>query len=240
MKLHLRVLRVLRLFTRHQHRVQYYYDKEDFSSRWDDVAQVVDLRPSDIVLDMGCAEGLISFEVAKYVRHVDGVEIAPYRVERAISHGRDKGIKNVSFKAGSVTNFDVLSKSYDVILFLGVMGKKTGGGVGLAELEKMLAATRRQIVVRANVQQRAYIDEDSDFRLRDILETMDRQGFDAICFDKRKEHGNLIVGNRRGSGGRLRSALPNVVIPTEMMGDHPCLRDVSIAAAARQDNVSDK
>ncbi len=226
-------------YPRRQYKGGYYGDKENLSERWVDLAQVADLRPTDIVLDMGCAEGLISLEVAKHVSHVDGIEFNPVLLERAASAAAEKNVGNASFRVGSVLDPDVLSKSYDVVLFLGVMGKRAGDQrVGLAELGRMLAATRRQIIVRVNIQKRAYLRSDDDFRLHDILTLMDQKGFDAICFDKREEHGNLIVGNRRGTGGRLRSALPNVVIPTEMMGDHPCLRDVPVAAPAGQDKAS--
>jgi SAM-dependent methyltransferase len=217
---------------RRQYKHGYYSDKEDLSERWDDIAQIVDLRPSDVVLDMGCAEGLISFEVAKRVSRVDGIEISRHLLERAQSRAEKDGVGNVSFSVGSVIDSGVTPGSYDVVLFLGVMGKRAGARrVGLAELERMLAATRRQIIVRVNVQKRAYLDEDDDFRLHEVLTTMDRHGFDAICFDKREGHGNLIVGNRRGTDARLHSALPHVVIPMELLPDHPCLRGVSIAAS---------
>lgn len=226
---------------RRKYKRGYYSDKEDLSERWDDVAQIVDLRPDDVVLDMGCAEGLISLEVAKRVSHVDGVEISSHLLERAQSRARKDGVENVSFSVGSVIDCAVPAGSYDVVLFLGVMGKRAGARrVGVAELERMLAATRRQIVVRVNVQKRAYLEEDDDFRLHDVLAAMERHDFDAICFDKREGHGNLIVGNRRGSGGRLRAALPHIVVPTELMADHPCLRGVSVAPAPRPQKASER
>jgi SAM-dependent methyltransferase len=229
----LRVLRILRALSPRKRGPRYYYDKEDFSERWDDVAQLVDLRPSDIVLDMGCAEGLISFEVAKQVTHVDGVEVAPHRLERAVSRSRQDGVKNVSFTLGSVVDYDVSPKSYDVVLFLGVMGKPTGANrVGLAELDRMLAATRRQIIIRVNVQGQG------NFHLYDILALMDQRDFDGICFLKREGHGNLIVGNRRGSDARLLSVPSLMVLPTKMTLHHPCLRDIPIAALDSADEIS--
>lgn len=209
----------------------YYTDKEDISYRWDDIAQVVDLRPNDRVLDMGCAEGRISFEVAKHVGHVDGMDIARHLIEGAICEAAEKKIKNVSFSVSSVLDYRASPKSYDVVLFLGVMGKRAGDRrVGLAELEQMLIATRRQIIVRVNVEKRANLEDEGDFRLHEILAMMDRQDFDAICFTRREGQGNLVVGNRRSSDARLRSALPLAIVPTEMMRNHPCLRDLSLSS----------
>ena len=227
---------------RRQYKRGFYDDKENLSERWGDIAPIVDLRPSDRVLDMGCAEGLISFEVAKYVSHVDGVEINPHLLERAISEAVGKKVRNVSFTVGSVIDFRVSPNSYDIVLFLGVMGKRSGAKrVGLEELEQMLLATRRQIIVRVNVQKRAYMQDEKDeedFRLDEILTLMDRQEFDGICFSRREGHGNLIVGNRRNSDARIRSALPLVLVPTEMMRNHPCLRDVPIPTKNDRDKVS--
>jgi SAM-dependent methyltransferase len=226
---------------RRQYRRGYYADKEDIAERWDDIGRVADLRPTDTVLDMGCAEGLISLEVAKHVSHVDGIEISAHLLEQAVARSREQRIENVSFAVGSVIESTVPPNSYDVVLFLGVMGKRAGDRrVGLEELECMLAATRRQIVVRVNVQKRAYMRDEDDFRLHDVLTMMDLHGFDAVCFEKREGQGNLVVGNRRGTDARLRAALPLVVIPTEMMSDHPCLGGVPIAVSTNADKVASR
>ena len=127
--------------------------------------------------------------------------------------------------AGSVTDYPVEPNSYDVVLFLGVLNKKTSTGyVGTKELERLLRATRRQIIIRANIQ--SY--EKQITRLIDILEKMDEQGFDAICFSRRLGQGNMIIGNRRGTDAKLGTVPPLVLVPTEHLREHPCLRGARI------------
>ena len=100
--------------------------------------------------------------------------------------------------------------------------------VGLPELEKLLRATKRQIVVRANLQ--SY--EKLAVRLVDVERLMDSAGFDCICFSRREGHGNMVIGNRRGAGGKLVTVPPLVLMPTETVRDHPCLRGAHIGSYA--------
>ena len=193
---------------------------------WQSILLVADLRPTDRVLDMGCAEGLISLEVAKHVAHVDGVEIDPVRVQEASRLAAQRNIANVSFAAGSVVDHPLEPLSYDVTLLLNVLDKvdETGRVVGIPELQRMLAATRRQIIIRYNVQRSPH---DRSIPLSALFARMDELGFDGICFGKHTFN-NLIVGNRRGTDARLRAIPPFVVLPAESMRAHPCIGDAQI------------
>jgi SAM-dependent methyltransferase len=218
--------------------IKYHYEKiqkeneddggETLLSSSDDVISICDLRPSDVVLDMGCAEGLVSMELAKYVRRIEGVEIVGHRVEEARRIAAARGITNISFSQGSVIDCTLQPLSYDVTLFLAVLDKVigTGSAVGLRELEKLLAATRRQIIIRYNVQKSP---SERSIPLQSLLDTMDASGFDALCFG-RHTMGNLIVGNRRGTDVRCRMVPPFVLVPAASMRDHPCIRDAKIGS----------
>jgi hypothetical protein len=215
---------------------KYHYQKAEHHRRvdgqknptepWEDIVKLADLRPDDVVLDMGCAEGLISMQVAKHVRHVDGVEIMADRAQEGNRLAAERGIKNATFKSGSVIDYPVAPMSYDVTLFLAVMDKviDDGPAVGLRELEKLLNATRRQIVVRYNVQR---IPHDRAISLQDVLAKMNECGFDAICFAKHSLP-NIILGHRRGTDARARTVPPFVLVPAESMHKHPCIGDARV------------
>lgn len=197
---------------------------------WREILLVADLRPTDQVLDMGCAEGLVSMEVAQHVAHVDGVEIDPRRVEEARRLAKQRKLDNISFAAGSVVDYPLKPRSYDVMLLLAVLGKKTETGyVGVKELERLLGATRRQIIIRLGVQKPSMVKR--SITLPEILAKMDECGFDGICFARRIPSGNLIVGNRRGTDARLGTVPPFVLVPTEdLQKTHPCLRSATIGS----------
>lgn len=181
--------------------------------RWAGVNAIADLRPTDVVLDMGCAEGLISLEIARQVARVDGIDILERRVERARLEASRRKIGNVNFRVGSAIDCILDRQSYDVVFLLNVLSRKAG--VGLDELEKLLAATRRQIIIRTNVQK---IDSTNSYTLIEIMDAMKRCGFDGICFlQAPNAHGNLIIGNRRGTDARLRSLPPIALVPSEYL-----------------------
>lgn len=199
---------------------------ESFADRWREVEHVIDLRPTDRVLDVGCAEGLIPLEVAKHVAHVNGIDIDANRIDGAQKEAAKRGITNVSFSVASLMDCEVQPDAYDVVLCLSVIGRVKEGRPGTKELERLLPTVKRQIIVRANVQRQGV----SVHPLVDYLNAMDRQGFDAICFFAPSGRGNLIVGNRRGTDATLRNAPPLILQPTAHLKDHPCLRGANIAS----------
>jgi SAM-dependent methyltransferase len=119
----------------------------DLPTRWADVELHADLRPDDEVLDLGCAEGLITLEVARRVRHVHGVELRQERVEAAREIARQRGVENVTFQCASLGDLKLIPKSYDVVLFLGVL-QHLPREQRMPAWAKTLQAARRQVVLR--------------------------------------------------------------------------------------------
>ena len=191
--------------------------------RWQEIPVVADLRPGDGVLDIGCAEGLIAIEAAKLVREVHGIDILGNRVEAARKFAARAEIANARFSVGSIVADALPEKSYDVVFMLGVYGSPLAGGgrIGVTELAKALAAARRQIVLRVDVQDHP----DALTYLEDIYGCFDAHGFDGICFPKvARDVGNIILGSRRNSGARLRYLPPLALIPSSVAATLPITR----------------
>ena len=104
--------------------------------------------------------------------------------------------------------------SYDVTMLLGVLCRRYAPGkyVGLDVLERLLTATRRQIVVRVGLSGK---NADHGVELAGILSTMDAKGFDGIAFVRHEPRFHLIFGNRRGSDARLKVVPPLAIVPTQ-------------------------
>lgn len=193
-----------------------------FEERWSDLAKIADFRPTDRVLDVGCAEGLISLEVAKQVAYVDAFDGDANRIARARAEAAKREAGNISFKAAQLDDYSVGEREFDVVLFLNVLNERTPEG--LKNLQRLLKGTKRQIFVRANVQKY----RDASIQLEDIQHCIEKAGFDSLCFSAKQGRGNLIVGNRHGTDARLRTVPPLVLVPTARMLPHPCLKEAKI------------
>ncbi|MEO0586010.1 MAG: class I SAM-dependent methyltransferase [Planctomycetota bacterium] len=116
--------------------------------RWDPVAPHLDLRPTDTLLDLGCAEGLITTHVARSVKHARGVEIQPQRVKAARQLAARAGVDNVTFDEGSIVDTPLPEAGYDVVLCLGIIQHVPVADVSAA-IQRTVDAARRQIIIRA-------------------------------------------------------------------------------------------
>jgi SAM-dependent methyltransferase len=169
-----------------------------------------ELRRTDRVLDAGCAEGLITLELAPYVEHIHGFDLSAFRIEEAKRLADERGIENASFEVESVIGYPVEPLSYDVTIFAGVWGSK---GVGFTELDNLLKATRRQLV--------AFIDlRYHRARVAPMYDICERNGFDVLCFASK-----FVIALRRGAESSVPEAPAVAVVPSTMLADHPVLRN---------------
>jgi 2-polyprenyl-3-methyl-5-hydroxy-6-metoxy-1,4-benzoquinol methylase len=163
----------------------------DLATRWTDVAELADLRPDDEVLDLGCAEGLITMEVAEKVRQIHGVELRSERVEAAERIARQRGIENVSFECASVTDVQVEPCSFDVVLFLGVL-QHLPRQHKLPTLAKALIAARRQVVMRMPL-----FDPRSPNRATNVAKVCQNLDYVLTIYPRHAERGgNLMIADR--------------------------------------------
>ena len=91
----------------------------DFAERWNDLKSLVDINAEHTVLDVGCAEGLISIELAKIFKKVFAFDIEPYRIHKAKENA--VGVDNIEFSIGSYMSYQY--RDYDQVFCLGVYHK---------------------------------------------------------------------------------------------------------------------
>jgi hypothetical protein len=88
--------------------------------------------------------------------------------------------------------------------------------VGADELARILGATRRQLIMLANVHRFVH----SEPLLAQVLDVCDENQFDALCSSRP----NLIIANRRGTDARLGELPKLAIVPTASLLDHPVVR----------------
>lgn len=78
-----------------------------------------DIRPGDVVLDLGSGAGADVFLASRQVGtdgQVIGVDMTPEMVERARKNAKRGGYKNVEFKVGDIENLPLQDVSVDVVI----------------------------------------------------------------------------------------------------------------------------
>lgn len=98
-----------------------------------------------MVLDIGCAEGLIAFEFAKAgAAHVHGIEVVQDHIKTAYRVREKLNLtKIVTFETGDLAALPAPQKQYDIVLALGVAHKLKEPAVGI----RWAAAASRDLVV---------------------------------------------------------------------------------------------
>jgi SAM-dependent methyltransferase len=185
----------------------FYRDSQatEFRRRLREILRLSDLRPTDRVLDVGCAEGWITLELASRVGHVHGFDPSVLRIDEAQRLAQERGIENATFEVGSVVDYPLEPLSYDVTMFSAVWGAR---GVGFKEFERLLHASRRQLVARMQI-------ASEPERVPEIYDVCGRNDFDVLCFPRK-----FVVAVRRGTDCRIPQLPMLTVVPTSQLEDH--------------------
>jgi 2-polyprenyl-3-methyl-5-hydroxy-6-metoxy-1,4-benzoquinol methylase len=157
-----------------------YYDTRTLYDRWNDISVLNIFKISDMVLDIGCAEGLVTNEISKNVRCVEGVDINSDRVNCA----RNK-YKHIKFSNVDIVKISFRPFSYDVITFLGVY-HHIAKGIRDSVLTGVLSAAKRVVLIRTPLEGK-----------KNILKTIQSNNYDyKIMHSKNENVGDLIICTR--------------------------------------------
>jgi SAM-dependent methyltransferase len=167
----------------------------DFADRWNDLKEILEITNNDTVLDVGCAEGLISIEVSKTAKIVDAFDVEPYRIIQAKENAKKARRNNINFRVSSYE--DYAYKSYDIVLLLGVYHKIKSKNRREQSLNSMFTQCQKQFYIRVPVISDSVSDQ-VGIHTEEIETVADKQGFELVFkSDPRYDHGTLFKFKRR-------------------------------------------
>jgi SAM-dependent methyltransferase len=100
-----------------------------------------DLKPGEIVLDVGSGAGIDTFLAARKVApngRVIGLDMTPEMLERARANQKIIGATNVEFRQGTMENIPLDDVSVDVVISNGVINLSAEKGQTFRELYRVL------------------------------------------------------------------------------------------------------
>lgn len=78
------------------------------------------LKPTDILCDMACAWGKYSEMLAKYVRHIDGIDYSEWQINEAIRNAKAKEITNIKYHTADAREY-LFDKKYDAFVLMALL-----------------------------------------------------------------------------------------------------------------------
>jgi ubiquinone/menaquinone biosynthesis C-methylase UbiE/uncharacterized protein YbaR (Trm112 family) len=96
------------------------------------------IRPGSLVLDIGCADGLSTFDIARFDVRVIGLDISGEQIRRAAERAARERRDNVSFAIGDADSLPVADGSVDYVLCYGSLHHVPSPERTLLEAERVL------------------------------------------------------------------------------------------------------
>ena len=99
----------------------------------------IDSRKSELkIIDLGCGDGTLTVEMAKFANNVTAVDINPDMLAMAKQRTDRLGLKNVSFLVEDASNLSLSSESLDVVFFSQSLHHLENPQKGLHEAARIL------------------------------------------------------------------------------------------------------
>lgn len=111
-------------------------DKKAYSK----VIQIIkkDSQPSDKVLEIGTATGVISFALSDYFKEIEAIDFSNNMIEVAKCKAKDKGIYNINFDVGDACNLNYDDNVFDRIIIANVLHIMPEPAKALEQIKRVL------------------------------------------------------------------------------------------------------
>jgi ArsR family transcriptional regulator len=115
------------------------------------------LLPALDVADIGCGEGHLTLEIARWARHVTGIDRSDDVLERAKAMGERRQAENVTWRKGDLARVPLRDESIDLALFSQSLRYATDPERVLAETSRVLRPGGRVMILELKQHDQAWV-----------------------------------------------------------------------------------
>ncbi|MEK6629145.1 MAG: metalloregulator ArsR/SmtB family transcription factor [Acidobacteriota bacterium] len=174
------------------------------------------LPPLDVA-DLGCGEGYLTVEAARWAHSVVAVDHSAAVLRRARALGRKRGLTNIVWKRGDIEHAPIATGSVDVALLSQILHHAADPAIALAEAARILRPTGRVLILDLRPHEQDWVkqrlgDRWLGFGNDQLKRLIQDAGFDDVRLQlgARKAGGPFAVsvasGRKKPSTGRQRAA----------------------------------
>jgi ArsR family transcriptional regulator len=122
------------------------------------------LLPPWRVADVGCGEGYLTVETARWASHVVAVDRSPDVLDRARALATRRGVDNVSWEVGEIERLPIADASVDVALLSQALHHADDPARALAEAHRVVTPGGRLLVLDLRAHDQAWVRDRLDDR----------------------------------------------------------------------------
>ena len=117
------------------------------------------LLPPLRVADLGCGEGYLTVEAARWAREVIAVDRSQAVLRQARALARRRGVSNITWKRGEIERVPIKDASVDVALLSQALHHAADPARALAEAARIVVAGGRVLVLELRAHDQAWVRE---------------------------------------------------------------------------------
>ena len=171
------------------------------------------LMPPLTVADLGCGDGALTLEIARWARHVTAVDHDANVLNQARARLRRDAVRNVTFKRGSIEALDLPAASFDAAVLSQALHACTDVAAALGEAWRILRPGGRLLLLDLAPHGETWVRErlghaHLGFRPADLRSGLEQAGFESIVIEEiRRGAGQpfrVLIGSALRPAGRSR------------------------------------
>jgi ArsR family transcriptional regulator len=171
------------------------------------------LVPPGDVADLGCGEGYLTLEVARWARNVIAIDHSQAILDRAKRLARKYGVRNIHWKRARIEKLPIPDESIDVVLMAQVLHSLQDPGKGLSEAYRILRPEGILLFQELRSHQEEWVrtklgDTHLGFEEKELKLLVKNAGFTGIRTDvgskRRGDPFTVLIGCGRKKRGSAR------------------------------------